>query len=113
MSGTSSDIAKGDKIRVIKGDLVGLYGTVVTIEEGSVLFKPIIEGYEDNLKLPSDQLVKYFEPGDHVRVIDGKFKGETGIVISIEGKHANIALTQNSREIKIFANNLKLKSEID
>ena len=57
--------------------------------------------------------MKYFEPGDHVRIIDGKFKGETGIVISIEGNHANIALTQNNREIRIFANNLKLKSEID
>lgn len=33
---------------------MGLYGTVITIEDGSVLFKPIIEGYEDNLKLPSD-----------------------------------------------------------
>lgn len=28
--------------------------------------------------------MKYFEPGDHVRIIDGKNKGETGIVVSTE-----------------------------
>lgn len=113
LQGNNSDINKGDKIRVIKGDLNGLYGTVISIENGDVLFKPNIEGLNDNLKLNSDFVVKYFEPGDQIRVIDGKFKGETGIVVSIEGSFANIALTQNNREIKIFANNLKLKSEID
>lgn len=113
LQGNNSDINKGDKIRVIKGDLNGLYGTVITIENGDVLFKPNIEGLEDNLKLNADFVVKYFEPGDQVRIIDGKFKGETGIVVSIEGSFASIALTQNNREIKIFANSLKLKSEID
>jgi transcription elongation factor SPT5 len=93
LSANNSDINKGDKIRVIKGDLNGLYGSVITIENGDVLFKPNIEGFDENLKLSSDFVVKYFEPGDHIRIIDGKFKGETGIVVSIEGKYANIALT--------------------
>lgn len=66
---------------------------MITIENGDVLFKPNIEGLNDNLKLNADFVVKYFEPGDKVRVIDGKFKGETGIVVSIEGSYANIALT--------------------
>jgi transcription elongation factor len=48
-----------------------------------------------------------------VRVVEGKYKGETGIVVSIDKGYANIALAQNNREIKIFANYLKLKSEID
>jgi len=46
-------------------------------------------------------------------VVDGKYKGETGMVVTLENSFANIALTQNSREVKIFANHLKLKSEID
>jgi hypothetical protein len=33
--------------------------------------------------------------------------------VSTDGSYANIALAQNNREIKIFANQLKLKSEID
>ena len=86
---------------------------MVTIEGSDVLFKPSIEGFEDDLRLPMDFVVKHFEPGDQVRVIDGKFKGETGIVISSETQFANVALTQNNREVRIFANSLKLKSEID
>ncbi|CDW80320.1 transcription elongation factor spt5 [Stylonychia lemnae] len=109
----NSDVQKGDKIRVIKGDLNGLYGTVVTIENGDVVFKPSMENFDDNLKLNIEYVVKYFEPGDQVKVIDGKFKGETGIVVSLDNKFANLALTQNGREIRILANHLKLKSEID
>lgn len=64
MQGNSSDINKGDKINVIKGDLTGLSGQVVTIEGTDVLFKPSIDGFEDDLRLPMDFVVKYFEPGD-------------------------------------------------
>lgn len=34
MDGGSADIAKGDKIKVTKGDLTGLNGSVITIENG-------------------------------------------------------------------------------
>ena len=42
---SSVDINKGDKIRVVKGDLTGLTGTVVNLEEGYVVFKPSIDGF--------------------------------------------------------------------
>ena len=58
-------------------------------------------------------MTKFFEPGDDVRVIKGKYKGETGLVTKLEGKFAIIALDQSYREIKVYANNLKLKSELD
>ena len=58
-------------------------------------------------------MTKFFEPGDDVRVIEGRYKGETGLVTKLDGKFAIIALDQSFREIKIFANNLKLKSELD
>lgn len=113
LSANNSDIAKGDKIEVVKGDMISLQGSVVAIENGFVLLKPLIEGLDQNLKVPVDFVVKYFQPGDHIRIVDGKFKGETGIVIECKDKYAHIALTQNNREIKVFTNNLKLKSEID
>lgn len=42
--GNSIEITKGDKIKVIKGDLNGLTGTVVSIEESYVIFKPDLDG---------------------------------------------------------------------
>ena len=82
-------------------------------KNGEVIFKPVIEGFDQNLKLQSEFMVKYFEPGDQIRVIEGKYKGETGIVVSIESRLVSLALAQTNREVKIFANYLKLRSEID
>lgn len=113
LQGSKADINKGDKISVIDGDLNGLSGTVVSIENGDVLFKPNIDGFDDTLKISSDFVIKYFEPGDQVRIVDGRYKGETGIVVQLEGARASIALQSNNREINIFANNLKLKTDID
>ena len=32
---------KGDKIKILKGDLLGMIGTVIEIESGMVTFKPL------------------------------------------------------------------------
>jgi transcription antitermination factor NusG len=84
MNGTTSEFSKGDKIKVIGGDLNGISGKVVSLEldTGFINFIPIgIEGFTDELKLEVKNVVKYFEPGDYVRIIDGKYRGETGLVI--------------------------------
>jgi ribosomal protein L24 len=120
-NGNTSEFSKGDKIRVIAGDLNGISGKVVSmeIETGFINFLPIgIPGFTNELRLEVKNVVKYFEPGDYVRVIDGKYRGETGLVISStttdEGVvFSNIALTQSHREIKVRANNLKIKTEIE
>ena len=44
-------------------------------------------------------MTKFFEPGDDVRIIEGKYKGETGLVSKIEGKFAIVGLDQGNREI--------------
>lgn len=36
--------------------------------------------------------MKYFEPGDNVKVIEGKYKGETGMVTKLDGSNAILAL---------------------
>lgn len=56
---------------------------------------------------------KYFEPGDMVRIIEAKYKGETGQVIDVEGSKVSVVLDVSQQEIKIYANYLKLKSETD
>lgn len=113
MDGNSIDTTKGDKIKVIAGDLKGLDGTVVSMEDGFVIFKPNMEGYDQNLKLETSNITKFFEPGDAVRILEGKYKGETGLVTGFEDAQALIALDQRQKEIKIFGNHLKLKSEVD
>jgi transcription elongation factor SPT5 len=83
----SGDICKQDKIRVIKGDLLGTQGAVTFVEReaGFVSFKATnIPSFTDELRIEISSVAKYFEPGDRVRIVDGKHVGETGIVIKIE-----------------------------
>ena len=120
MPGSQTEICKGDKIRVIKGDLTGINGQVLSVESdtGFIIFKPNFEGLDQDLRIEASNVVKYFEAGDHVRVIDGKYRAEVGIVVSSETNDkgiafSNIVLAQSNKEIKIFSNNLKLKTEIE
>jgi transcription elongation factor len=94
MQGGSGMYSKGDKISVIKGDLTGLKGTVIAIEESGILtFKPMgIEQLEKPLQIEIGCVTKYFEPGDMVRVTESKYKGETGQVIDVEGRKVCVVL---------------------
>ena len=49
-----------------------------------MVFKPTnLDGFEDNLAIEKNCVEKYFEQGDLVRLIEGKYKGETGMVTAI------------------------------
>lgn len=32
----------------------------------------------------ASELRKYFKPGDHVRVIGGRYEGDTGLIVRVE-----------------------------
>lgn len=84
--GGSAIYAKGDKISVIKGDLNGLKGIVSSVEDSKVFFcaTGIPSLAKKQLEVDIEMVAKYFEPGDFVRILEGKYKGETGQVIDIE-----------------------------
>ena len=58
----------------------GVKGTVISVEEGgNVNFNTInIPNQTLQLSVDISSLTKYFEPGDLVRVTEGKYKGDTG-----------------------------------
>ena len=116
MQGGQTVYMKGDKISVNKGECTGMRGTVIEIEGGMVSFKPIdFPGLEGELlQIDITHVSKYFEPGDLVRVTEGKYKGDTGQVLYIEeNKRVSIVLDQTQQMIQILANQLKLKSDTD
>jgi len=48
-----------------------------------------------------------------VRITEGKYRGETGQVMDVDGHKVSMVLDQSQLEIGIFANHLKLKSDTD
>lgn len=44
------------------------------------LFVPV----QDPLEFPAHELRKYFRMGDHVKVIAGRYEGDTGLIVRVE-----------------------------
>ncbi|KAL7980708.1 hypothetical protein Chor_001862 [Crotalus horridus] len=56
---------------------------VVSGKEREHNFQPG-DNVEDMLEFPAQELRKYFKTGDHVKVIAGRFEGDTGLIVRVE-----------------------------
>ena len=63
---------------------------VESLQGAELTFKPSnIEGFTDNLELPQKYVVKHFDKGDAITILEGKYMGETAIVsgkVKLPGK---------------------------
>ncbi|PRP82026.1 transcription elongation factor SPT5-like [Planoprotostelium fungivorum] len=101
--------AKGDTVRVIEGDLRNLKGEVDSVEGDfttsnyTVHVMPKEKDLNDMLSFTADQLVKWFKNGDQVKVMSGKYNGETGLVVKAEGLKLTLFSNASSNEIEVLA----------
>jgi len=76
---TTISLSKGDKVKVVKGELKGIKGQIIEIRDRAAIIKPhknLEIDYELNIDI--SYLVKDFEIGDHIAVVQGKYEGERG-----------------------------------
>ena len=67
-------LSKGDKVKVISGDLKNVKGHVLEITGTHATIKPLEKlQIKFDLKLECKQLAKDFEPGDNIVVLSGKY----------------------------------------
>ncbi|CAA0831668.1 Putative transcription elongation factor SPT5 homolog 1 [Striga hermonthica] len=103
---------KGDRVIVVKGDLRNLKGWVEKVEEDTVHIKPNEKGLPKTLAINDKELCKYFEPGNHVKVVSGASDGATGMVVSVEGHVVNIVSDTTKELLRVFADNVVESSEV-
>ncbi|KAL1533523.1 putative transcription elongation factor SPT5 1 [Salvia divinorum] len=103
---------KGDRVIVVKGDLRNLKGWVEKVEEDTVHIKPNEKGLPKTLAINDKELCKYFEPGNHVKVVSGATEGATGMVVSVEGHVVNLVSDTTKELIRVFADNVVESSEV-
>lgn len=73
-----------------------------------------IDGWDENLSLPITQVVKYFEAGDCVKVINGRYSGETAIVTKVDEEdvsNPSIRLEDSNRELQLNTCYLQIMNE--
>ena len=76
---------KGDRVKIIQGDLNGITGKVISHIDKTVSFYPnVVELMNEVLEFPEEYLVKVFMPGELVSVISGTNIGKNGFIVRIE-----------------------------
>ncbi|KAF2308837.1 hypothetical protein GH714_021617 [Hevea brasiliensis] len=88
---------KGDAVIVVKGDLKNLKGWVEKVDEENVHIRPEMKDLPRTIAVNEKELCKYFEPGNHVKVVSGTQEGATGMVVKVE-QHVLIILSDTTKE---------------
>lgn len=120
----------GDSIVVVKGDLAGLTGHVVVVNPGGTFtLMPSAEstqalGISEKLEIPMEEAAKTFDIGDHVKVLGGVFRGETGTVLasravsdesdaeSVPVFIATLLLDSGQKTVDVFVKDLSKTTEV-
>merc|ERR1719424_1718057 len=101
--------ARNDKVEAIDGEMQGIVFVVERVESagGVVYCKAIDEPRLQGTLVPMEprRLIKSIPVGGHVKVGDGKYAGQTGVVLErgeLDGDHVAVLLTDcGGREITV------------
>ncbi|PIK60626.1 putative transcription elongation factor SPT5 isoform X2, partial [Apostichopus japonicus] len=106
------NFAPGDMVQVAEGELLHLQGQVITIDGNSITILPKHEDLKDLLEFPSHELQKFFQVGDHVKVIEGRHEGDTGLIVRVEDNVVFMVSDLTMDEIKVAPKTLQLCQEM-
>ncbi|KAG5519596.1 hypothetical protein PMAC_001751 [Pneumocystis sp. 'macacae'] len=75
----------GDHVEVLEGEQAGVHGIVEIIHNGIITLCSEHEGLKgEKIEVPSKSLKKRFKQGDSIKVVNGKYKGDTGMIICVK-----------------------------
>merc|ERR1719189_2754255 len=77
------NLCTGDNVEVIEGELVNLQGTIMSVDGSKITMKPNHKDLIDPLEFQANEVRKYFNQGDHARVIGGRHEGDTGLIVRV------------------------------
>ncbi|KAG0262211.1 transcription elongation factor spt5 [Actinomortierella ambigua] len=109
----TSHFRPGENVEVVEGELKNLEGVVDSVSSDMIMIRPLAKDLKNSvLKFPPSQLRKLFREGDHVKVVNGKFKDETGLIIKIEENVVTVVTDLNVRDIQVFSKDLQKASNV-
>ncbi|OTF71479.1 transcription elongation factor SPT5-like protein, partial [Euroglyphus maynei] len=104
--------SSGDNIEVISGELKGLTGKILTIEGNLIKMLANHKDLDAPLPFQPHELRKYFKPGDHVKVIAGRYEGDTGLIIRVEDDQIVLFSDLTMHELRVLHKDLQLCSDM-
>ncbi|VDM54729.1 unnamed protein product [Angiostrongylus costaricensis] len=104
--------APGDNVEVTEGELVNLRGKVVSVDGPKVVMLPDHEDLKEPLTLNIFELRKYFRTGDHVKMISGRYEGDTGLIVRVEHNLVVVLSDLSMDEMKARPRDVQLCADV-
>lgn len=106
-------LRKDDHVVVSEGEQKGVEGVIETVEADVVTLRITFHDLEDQtIEVPIGAVVKRFRPGDHVKVIAGEHRDETGLVVKVEGNKTTFLSDLSMKEISVFSKDIHEAAEV-
>ncbi|XP_069689905.1 transcription elongation factor SPT5-like isoform X2 [Periplaneta americana] len=100
-----------DNVEVIEGELMNLCGKVLSIDGNVITIMPALKDLNEPIEFQASELKKYFKQGDHVKVLAGRYQGETGLIIRVEENRVILLSDLTMYELEVLPNDVHLCSD--
>ena len=110
-----NSLLPGDLVQVTAGDMRNLIARIVSVNDATRVARivPYNNALTTEMSMEVDLLVKYIFPGAHVKVVAGRYMGQTGRVVSVksaDGTNVAAILTDGiNTEIQCNVGHLQVK----
>ncbi|GFO29479.1 transcription elongation factor spt5 [Plakobranchus ocellatus] len=105
-------LAPGDRVMVAEGELQHLPGKVIKVDGNKITILPRHEVLKDPLVFPYYELRKFFKMGDHVKVIAGRYEGDTGLIVRVEDNVIVLFSDLTMHELKVLPKDIQLCADM-
>ncbi|CAG5115436.1 unnamed protein product [Candidula unifasciata] len=105
-------MAPGDVVVVAEGELQHLQGKVIKVDGNKITIMPKHEDLKDPLEFPYTELRKHFKMGDHVKVIAGRYEGDTGLIVRVEDNVIVLFSDLTMHELKVLPKDIQLCADM-
>ncbi|XP_059170624.1 transcription elongation factor SPT5-like [Physella acuta] len=105
-------MAPGDIVVVAEGELQHLQGKVIKVDGNKITILPKHEDLKDPLEFPYNELKKFFKMGDHVKVISGRYEGDTGLIVRVEENMIVLFSDLTMHELKVLPKDIQLCADM-
>ncbi|EFA05446.1 transcription elongation factor SPT5 [Tribolium castaneum] len=102
----------GDNVEVCEGELINLQGKIISIDGTMITIMPKHEDLKEPLFFHASELKKYFKMGDHVKVLAGRYEGDTGLVVRVENNRVVLISDLTMHEMEILPKDLQLCTDM-
>ncbi|CAH0748696.1 unnamed protein product [Diatraea saccharalis] len=102
----------GDNVEVCSGDLANLQARIIAIDGSMITVMPKHDALKDPLVFKPNELRKYFKQGDHVKVLAGRYEGDTGLIVRVEPQRVVLVSDLTMHELEVLPRDLQLCSDM-